>query len=72
MKQEEEMVFCFENCSVLMCEKNVLVIKKIFCKFKTEKFLKQNIFSNLLKEVSTDLIHWIRMPTGTNNRNVEI
>ena len=73
MKQKEEMVFCFQNCSGLMWEKNILVIKQIFCKFKAEEFLKQNIFSNLLIEVSTDWnIGTIRMPTGTNNRNVEI
>ena len=26
------MVFCYQNCSDLLWEKNVLVIKKIFCK----------------------------------------
>ena len=36
LKMNEEAVFCFGNCSKLLWEKNVLVIKEIFCQFKAD------------------------------------
>ena len=31
-----EMVFCYKNCSDLLCEKNVLVIENKFLKFESK------------------------------------
>ena len=38
--QPKEMVFCYQNGSDLLWEKNVLVIKKNHLKFKSREFLK--------------------------------
>ena len=74
------MAFCFQNCSDLLLEKNVLVIEKTleFAKFlrslnrtiysnseRWEQFLKQNTFFNLFLEVSQiEYIRTTRIPIG--------
>ena len=66
------MFFCYQNCSDLLLEKIVLVIKKIFKIFEitrtiysnsgsSEQFLVTECFFNLFLEVSdTDLIYYVR------------
>ena len=41
--ETEDMVFCYQNCSDLLCEKIVLVIEKKFCKIFV---ITRTIYSN--------------------------
>ena len=42
--KKKEIVFCYQNCSDLLWEKNVLVIEKCFCKFSAFSLKFQKLF----------------------------
>ena len=78
------MVFCYQNCSDVLREKNVLVIKKNDAKgrkfanfFRSlEQFIgtifEEKKFNLLLEVCFYKWIKTIQLPSGTNNLDVEI
>ena len=68
------MVFCFENCFDILCEKNVLVIEMIFWKLSNQQFnscffslllvglYRHNTYEQLKNVNPNNIVHGVKVP----------